>query len=56
MSNTKWCDLNRIAEWSNEEICDYYDNKPNLTMSVFAGMLGLSVGELKDILNYTPAE
>lgn len=57
MSNataTKWCDINRIAEWTDEEIRDYYDMKPNLTLLTFAGMLGLSGGELKAILMDQP--
>ena len=45
-----WCDITRIADWTDEEICDYYDMKPNLTLLTFAGMLGLSGGELKAIL------
>jgi hypothetical protein len=42
--------MSRVAEWTDEEICDYYDRKPNLTLLTFAGMLGLSGGELKAIL------
>ena len=49
-----WCDINRIADWTDEEICDYYDMKPNLTLLTFAGMLGLSGGELKAILMDEP--
>jgi len=49
-TSTKWCDMSRVAEWTDEEICDYYDRKPNLTLLTFAGMLGLSGGELKAIL------
>jgi hypothetical protein len=45
-----WCDITRIADWTDEEICYYYDMKPNLTLLTFAGMLGLSGGELKAIL------
>ena len=29
---------------------DYYDSNPNLSILTYAGMLGLSGGELKDIL------
>ena len=57
MSNvnaTEWCDINRIAEWTKEEICDYWDMQPNLTLLTFAGMLGLSGGELKAILMDEP--
>lgn len=50
MSNADWCDIKRMHEWTEEEICDYYDMTPNLTVLTFAGMLGLSSGELKAIL------
>ena len=45
-----WCDPNNMALWSDEEIRDFYDLNPNLTLLTFAGMLGLSGGELKAIL------
>jgi hypothetical protein len=45
-----WCDITRIADWTDEEICYYYDMKPNLTLLTYAGMLGLSGGELRAIL------
>ena len=40
-----------MFEWTDDEIRDYYDSNPNLTILTYAGMLGLSGGELKDILN-----
>jgi len=39
-----------MYDWSPAEIRDYYDLHPNLTLLTYAGMLGLSVGELKEIL------
>lgn len=36
--------------WSNSEIREYYDLNPNLSILTYAGMLGLTGGELKDIL------
>ena len=39
-----------MHEWTHDEIRDYYDSNPNLGLLTYAGMLGLSVGEVKDIL------
>lgn len=36
--------------WSNRQIRDYYDLNPDLSILTYAGMLGLTGGELKDIL------
>jgi len=36
--------------WSNRQIRDYYDLNPNITILTYAGMLGLTGGELKAIL------
>ena len=36
--------------WEDWQIREFYDNNPNLLLSTYAGMLGLSVGELKEIL------
>ena len=36
--------------WSNRQIRDYYDLNPNITILTYAGMLGLTGTELKDIL------
>ena len=38
------------TEWTNEEIAEYYDSIPNLTLATLAGMTGKSVAELKKIL------
>lgn len=40
-----------MFEWTDDEIRDYYDSNPNLTILTYAGMLGLTGGELKEILN-----
>ncbi len=50
MTVSEWCDPKNMALWSDDEIRDFYDLNPNLTLLTFAGMLGLSGGELKDIL------
>ena len=39
-----------MYEWDHDQIIDYYDQNPNLTILTYAGMLGLTGGELKDIL------
>ena len=39
-----------MAEWTDDEIRDFFDQNPNLGLLTYAGMLGLSVGELKEIL------
>ena len=39
-----------MHNWSDDQIRDYYDQNPNLTILTYAGMLGLTGGELKDIL------
>ena len=39
-----------MFEWTDQENRDYFDQNPNLTMLTYSGMLGLSVGELKEIL------
>ena len=36
--------------WDDDQIREFWDNSPNLLLSTYSGMLGLSVGELKDIL------
>lgn len=40
-----------MFEWTDDEIRDYYDSNPDLSILTYAGMLGLSGGELKEILN-----
>jgi len=42
--------LKLMSDWNDDEIRDFYDQNPNLTFLTYAGMLGLSGGELKDIL------
>ena len=37
-------------EWTHDEIREYYDNNPDMTILTYAGALGLTGGELKDIL------
>ncbi len=39
-----------MFEWTHDEIREYYDSNPNLTILTYAGMLGLTGGELKEIL------
>lgn len=36
--------------WNHEQINEYYDQNPNLLISDFARMLGITVRELKTIL------
>ena len=36
--------------WDDDQIRDYYDQNPDLSILTYAGMLGLSGGELKEIL------
>ena len=45
---------NNMHTWDDDQIRDFYDNNPNLSLSTYSGMLGLSVGELKDILMPSP--
>jgi hypothetical protein len=39
-----------VDNWTHEDIREYYDNNPNLTLLTLAGMLGLTVPEVKEIL------
>ena len=39
-----------FGSFSNRQIREYYDLHPNLTILTYAGMLGLTGKELKDIL------
>ena len=41
---------NNMHTWDDDQIRDYYDQNPDLSILTYAGMLGLSGGELKDIL------
>ena len=36
--------------WSNSQIRDYYDLHPNITILTYAGMLGMTGTEVKNIL------
>ena len=45
---------NNMHTWTDQQICEFWDDNPNLLLSTYAGMLGLSVGELKDILMPEP--
>lgn len=42
--------MDNMHTWDNDQIRDYYDQNPDLTILTYAGMLGLTGGELKDIL------
>jgi len=46
-----WCDLERISSWTNEEIIEFYDDRNNMSLLTYAGMLGLTGGEVETILN-----
>ena len=37
-------------QWTDQEIRDYYDQKPNLMILTLAGMVGLTGTEVKEIL------
>ncbi len=41
---------NNMHNWDDDQIRDYFDQNPNLTTQTYAGMLGLTGKELKDIL------
>ena len=41
-------------EWDDDKIREFYDQNLDLPILTYAGMLGLSVGELKDILMPSP--
>ena len=43
-----------MGTWDDDQIRSFYDDNPNLLLLTYAGMLGLSVGELKDILMPAP--
>ena len=47
------CDMSYesfVDDWTHEDIREYYDNNPNLTLLTLAGMLGMTVPEVKKIL------
>ena len=37
-------------QWTNQEIAEYFDSIPNLTLATLAGMTGKTIDELKKIL------
>jgi hypothetical protein len=37
-------------QWTDQEIRDYYDQNPNLTILTLAGIVGLTGTEVKEIL------
>lgn len=39
---------------TNQQICDFYDANPNLTLAQLATMLRMSVDQLKTILQTPP--
>lgn len=39
---------------TNQQICDFYDNNPNLTLAQLAQLTRLSVDQLKTILQTPP--
>ena len=39
-----------MFEWTDQEIIEYYDQDPNITLQAYSMMLRLSVKELKEIL------
>lgn len=39
---------------TNQQICDFYDNTPNLTLTQLSQMTGLTVEQLKAILQSPP--
>jgi hypothetical protein len=43
-------DLKYIHEWTDDEIRDFYDLNPNISILTYAGMLGMTGGEVKEIL------
>jgi len=45
-----WCNPTKMETWSDTEICDFYDQNPNLTNLQYARQLGITCAELNDIL------
>jgi len=45
-----WCNEEEMDTWSDSEICEYYDNHPNLSNKAYAQMLDISCTDLNDIL------
>ena len=49
-NTTVWCDVTDMTNWSDHEICDYYDQNPDLSNRQYAAQLGISCSELNEIL------
>jgi hypothetical protein len=47
---TAWCDESNPRGWCDEEISDYFDTNPDLTLAALARMTGRTVPELQQIL------
>jgi len=43
-------DVQDIDSWTHEDIRNFYDLYPDLTILTYAGMLGMTVTEVKTIL------
>jgi len=43
-------DVNDIDNWTRDDIREFYDVNPNLSLLTYAGMLGMTVAEVKEIL------
>jgi len=48
--NFAWCDIKHMSSWSNEEITDFYDANPDITIEQYSRNLCISELELKNIL------
>ena len=42
--------MKHAIDWTNDEIADYFDQHPEITLAQLARMTGKSVAELKKIL------
>ena len=43
-------DVQYIDSWTHDDIRNFYDLYPNLTILTYAGMLGMTVSEVKTVL------
>lgn len=43
-------DVQDIDSWTPDDIRNFYDLYPNLTILTYAGMLGMTVSEVKTVL------
>ena len=43
-------DVQDIDSWTHDDIRNFYDLYPNLTILTYAGMLGMTVSEVKTVL------